>query len=113
MDAAKNSRTHLIFSTTGGRFLPESTPWIVNTASSAVLSFTFVCTKRIVVGESKLLIVYFDCHWGSYFRVVANLHKTSVQDVLTFVKLASRRSLTSLFSNAVVFRASADFCVSL
>jgi hypothetical protein len=57
-------------SVTGGRVLADSTPWIVNTASSATCSFTSVWISLKVVGPSKRLTLYFVCHCGFYMTSV-------------------------------------------
>ena len=61
---------YFIFSVMGGRFLPESIPWIENMASSAAWSWSSICINLKVVGPSKRSILYLVCQRGSYVMSV-------------------------------------------
>ena len=109
LHSCKRCLTYFIFSVIGGRVLPESIPWIENTASSATLSCSSICTNLKVVGPSKRSILYLVCHRGSYLTLVLCL--CHMEDVLTFPRLARRRSVASSFSDALFSKAATIYCI--
>lgn len=89
--------------------MPESIPWIENTASSATLSCLSICINLKVVGPSKRSILYLVYHRGSY--VMSMLCLCHVEDALTFARLARRRSVASSFSDALFSKAVTIYCI--